>query len=74
MAVVLHLVKGAATPVAVETIRQQAAGGDAVTVVLLEGAPAPDLPAAARVRRAPDELSYGDLLDLIFQADQVVSW
>ena len=74
MATLLHLVKGPLTDVAAATIRQQAAAGDRVTVVRLEGAPAPELPAGVDVRRAPEELPYPDLLDLVFEADRVIAW
>ena len=71
---VLHLVDGAATPLALDTIRQQAAAGDRITVVLLEGAQVGALPREARVHRLPADVSYDDLLDLVFEADQVIAW
>ena len=51
-------------------------GSDArVTVVLLDGAAAPSLPAGVAVRRlAPGDLDYAGLLDLIFAHDHVVTW
>jgi hypothetical protein len=79
MAAILHLLKAEASPIALETIRQQTASGERVTVVLLEGAkpPAPegraDAPGFA-VRRVPGDLGYTQLLDLIFEADQVIAW
>ena len=74
MATLLHLMKGPLTDVAATVIRQQAAAGDRVTVVRLGGAPAPALPAGVDVRRAPEELPYTDLLDLVFEADRVIAW
>ena len=77
MAKFLHLLQGddsstVAVPVIAENCRQ--AGAD-VTVVLLEGAPPPALPPAARVRRlAGGDLDYASLLDLIFESDHVVTW
>ncbi len=73
MGAVLHLLKAAASPLAIETIRQQITAGDRVTVVLLDEAPAPAL-ADVPVRRVPDELDYAHLLDLVFEADQVIVW
>jgi len=48
--------------------------GDRVTVVVLPGGAASGLPAGATVRRLDGDLSYGQLLELIFEADQVVTW
>ena len=49
--------------------------GAQVTVVVLDGATAPALPAGVTVRRlAADDLDYGGLLDLIFTHDHVISW
>jgi hypothetical protein len=46
-----------------------------VTVVLLDGAAAPPLPAGVTVRRlAPGDLDYAGLLDLIFAHDHVITW
>jgi len=74
MPAVLHLVDGAATPLALDTIHKQTAAGDRITVVLLEGAPAGDFPHQARIHRLPGDVSYDDLLDLVFAADQVIAW
>jgi len=75
MAAVLHLVKNSAQDeLVLTTIGQQLADRDAVTVALLHGAPAPALPAGARVLRGPDDLSYDSLLELIFAADHVLTW
>ena len=82
MPLVLHLLKADSDPTALNVIeRQSREPGTEVTVVLIQGA-APPLPAGLRVRRlgnesaapSPDTLTYSDLLDLIFSADQVISW
>ena len=53
-------------------------GGEAkrpVTVVLLGGAVAPALAPDITVRRLGDgDLDYSALLDLIFEADRVITW
>lgn len=74
MATVLHLLKAADTTLARAAIARGLGAGDRVTVVLLPGATRPELPAAAVVRRVPDELSYERLLELIFESDQVITW
>jgi len=76
MARFLHILKGdpgpLAEPVIEENCRQP--GAD-VTVVLLEDAPPPVLPPAARIRRlGAGDLDYASLLDLIFESDHVVTW
>jgi hypothetical protein len=70
----LHLLKDGASPLALRTIEQEAARGDAVTVVLLHTALAPRLPSAATVRRVPADMTYDQLLDAIFAADRVIAW
>lgn len=74
MARVLHLLGGGDVALAAAVIARQAADGDSVTVALLPAAAAPALPAGLTARRVPDELSYAALLELVFQADHVVSW
>jgi hypothetical protein len=74
MASVLHLVKGDHAELARTVIGQQLAAGDTVTVGLLPGASADGWPAGATVRRVAKELSYPELLDLVFAADHVVTW
>jgi len=73
---VLHLLKRDSPPLArpvIEAMRR--AASDPVTVVLLPGAVAPALPSDVSVRRlAEGDLDYSALLDLIFQADRVISW
>ena len=74
MARVLHLLKGDHAAQAVAVITPQAAAGDRVTVALLGDTAAPSLPAGVEVRRIPADTSYGDLVELIFEADHVVTW
>ena len=76
MAAVLHLLKGdsaaLAGPVIEAGLRE---AGAQVTVVLLDGAAAPALPAGTTLRRlAPGGLDYAGLLDLIFAHDHVIAW
>ena len=70
--------------------RQSREPGTTLTVVLSESAEAPPLPPGIRVRRltpphpplspaggedkGEGTLTYSELLDLIFAADQVISW
>lgn len=70
---VLHLLK-ASSDLALATVGAAVAGGDTVTVALLPGVAAPRLPAGVTVRRVPDEASWEELFDLIFEADSVVAW
>jgi len=74
MARALHLWKGGDPALAAATIARQAAAGDTVTLVLLHGAPAPPAPAGVRVQRVPDDLTYEQLLEAIFDADSVITW
>jgi len=74
MAVVLHLVKGADTTLARTVLDRQVRDGDRVTVVILPGGAAADLPAGVPICRLDGDLSYAKLLELIFEADQVVTW
>lgn len=76
MARVLHLVRSDSHALAQRVIEaMHLAPGLAVSVVLLDGGPAPALPAGVSMRRlAPGDLDYAGLLDLIFEADHVVSW
>jgi hypothetical protein len=70
---VLHLLK-APSEIALETIGAAVVGGDTVTVALLPGAAAGGLPAGVTVRRVPDDTSWEELFDLIFEAESVVAW
>ena len=74
MATVLHLLKTDPPPLAVAAIQRQIAAGDRVALAMLEGAPHPGPLEGVTVRRVPEELSYDDLLDLVFAADQVIAW
>ncbi len=73
-ATVLHLIKSGDASLARAVIEQNMGAGDRVTVALLPGAAAPDLPPAVQVHRVTQDLSYSQLLDLIFSADQVITW
>jgi len=76
MAAFLHLIKADSGALAGPVIEANLGEpGARVTVVLLDGAPAPALPGGATVRRlAPGDLDYAGLLDLIFAHDHVVTW
>jgi hypothetical protein len=76
MAGVLHLLKRDASPLAARVIDAMRRETDApVTVVLLAGAATPALAPDITVRRLADrDLDYSALLDLIFEADQVITW
>lgn len=74
MAAVLHLLKGDNSALVVTAIAQQLAAGDRVTVALLSGAPAPPLPAVVPVHRVPEERSYQQLLEMIFESQHVITW
>ena len=74
MATVLHLLKGGDPALALAAIEHQLAAGDTVTVALLHGATPPKLPAAVRLVRVPADASHERLLELLFEADQVVTW
>ena len=76
MAGVLHLLKRdsslLAAPV-IDAMRRETESP--VTVVLLAGAVAPALAPDITVRRFADgDLDYAALLDLIFEADRVITW
>ena len=74
MAVVLHLLKSADATFPREVIEQQQGAGDRVTVAVLPGADAAALPPGVSVRRVRSDLSYEELLELIFASDQVITW
>jgi hypothetical protein len=74
MAAVLHLLKGSDTALARAVVDRNLRDGDRVTVVVLPGGVATGLPAGLAVRRLEGDLSYDQLLELIFDADQVVTW
>jgi len=76
MGAFLHLLKSDSAALAgtvIESNLREAAAR--VTVVLLDGATAPALPAGVTVRRlAPGDLDYAGLLDLVFAHDHVITW
>jgi hypothetical protein len=74
MPTVLHLIKSADAALARSAIEQHVGAGDRVTVALLPGGAAPALPPGVTIHRVGNDLSYSQLLDLIFQADQVLTW
>jgi hypothetical protein len=74
MASVLHLVKGADTTLTRTVLDRQVRDGDCVTVVVLPGGAASALTTGVPIRRLDGDLSYAQLLELIFEADQVVTW
>jgi hypothetical protein len=74
MAAVLHLIKDADTTLARAVLDRQVRDGDRVTVVVLPGGVASELPSGVPIRRLDGDLSYTQLLELIFEADQVVTW
>jgi hypothetical protein len=74
MASVLHLLRDPDAKLSRAVIDQHVRAGDRVSVVLLPGSTVADLPATVRVRRLETDLSYPELLDLIFESDQVITW
>ena len=74
MARALHLLKGENSDLAAATVARQRAAGDTVTVIALHGAVIPALPAGIVVRRVPEELSWEQLLEAMFEANQVIAW
>jgi hypothetical protein len=74
MASVLHLLKGADAALAGTVIEQHARAGERVTVVLLPGGAAPSLPPGVPLRRLDTDLSYAQLVDLVFESDHVITW
>ncbi len=74
MATVLHLLGREDASLPLSVIERQLAAGDEVQIALLRGGPPPGLPAGVVVRRVPAELSYSQLLDLIFAVEHVTTW
>jgi len=74
MATVLHLLKSPATTLARTVIDQHVRAGDRVAVVVLPGGVVSDLPPDVQVRRLGGDMSYTELLDLIFESDHVITW
>ena len=74
MAAVLHLVKRSDATLARAVLDRNVRTGDRVTVVVLPGGAGAGLPAGVTVRSLERDLSYAELLELVFEADQVVTW
>jgi hypothetical protein len=74
MPTALHLIKGGDVGLALATIARQLAAGDTVRLVALHGAAVPSVPPGATLCRVPEELGYEQLLEAIFDADQVIAW
>lgn len=70
----LHLLSRGDVALALATIQRQVQAGDQVEVALLHGATRPALPEGVRARRVPDDVSYAELLEAIYSADQVIAW
>jgi len=72
----LHLIGPDAAPLAGPVIAAEAQAADAsVTVALLDGAAAPDLPPGVSIVSVePGASGYSALLELIFASDRVTSW
>lgn len=70
----LHLLKGTSAGALAAIEQQHGEPGTTVTVVLLHGAVAPCLPSGVAVKHVGRDLGYGELLDLIFESDQVITW
>jgi hypothetical protein len=73
MARYLHLLK-ADTPALASAVIAHPAPGATVTVVMLDASAPPTLPPGARLLRLGPDLDHAGLLDLIFEADHVISW
>ncbi|MBI3637536.1 MAG: hypothetical protein HY216_15195 [Candidatus Rokubacteria bacterium] len=74
MASVVHLLRRGDPALAAAVMARQLAQGDTVTAALLTGASADGLPPGVALRRVPGDLSHEALLELIFAADNVVTW
>ena len=75
MARFLHLLKGDSVALAAPVIEANSRYAEAtVTVVVLDGPAPAGLPAGVTLRRFGGDLDYPALLDLIFEADHVITW
>ena len=73
MARFLHLLKRDSPPMAAAVVEEnRREPGAEVTVVLLEEAI--DSPKGVTVKILGSDLDYGQLLELIFESDHVVTW
>ncbi len=74
MARVLHLWKsGADTQLVADTIATQLDAGDSVTLAVLDGVP-PATRSGVVIRRLDADLTYRELVELIFGAEHVIPW
>jgi hypothetical protein len=73
MASVLHLLGHNNPARALVVIEGQVAAGDTVTIAVV-GPLTPALPPGVTAFRVPGDMSWDALLDVIFAADQVLSW
>jgi len=74
MAGALHLLTHEHAGLAGRIIEGQVAAGDCVTVVWLAASPLLALPPGVTVRSLNRDLTYAQLLDLVFDADHVIAW
>ena len=74
MAAVLHLVKGSHATLARAVLDRNLREGDRVTVVVLPGGAGAGRPARVTVPSHDRDLSNAQRRELIFEADQVVTW
>jgi len=74
MAAVLHLLKGGDPALPLSVIESDLRAGHEVTVALLPGADPPALPPGVRIHHVTRDLSWPQLLELVFVADSVISW
>ena len=74
MAAVLHLLKGERSRAGPHGHRASSRRPARVTVVLLAGARPPVAAGRRRGAARREQLAYDALLELIFEADQVITW
>ena len=70
----LHLLKSPDAALARAVIDQHVRAGDHVSAVFLRGQRSLRAAAGRAVRRVGVDLSYAELLDLIFASDHVITW
>lgn len=70
---VLHVIRAAAGPSAEAVIRAQCDQGVDVRVLVLDGAPMPDL-AAPLHRVGANGIGWDEALRMMFDADTLVAW
>lgn len=74
MASVLHLLKAGDHTLPLAVIERDLQAGHEVAVALLPGAEPPALPPGVRLHRVTQDLSWDQLLDLVFASDTVITW